>query len=132
MDAKYLDPKDASGKRIRKGALVRVVGMPDLSGIRSPGAQRQVRAVFRHIQGRCKKVRGFSRYGYLELFFRIRSGRNAGRHGVEIEPHLVLVQRGAGTPIRRSPKASNNRIERRVSDKVPSASMGARGAHAER
>jgi len=26
----------------------------------------------------------------------------------------------------------NNRIERRVNDKVPSSSMGARGAHAER
>ena len=26
----------------------------------------------------------------------------------------------------------NNRIERRVNDKVPSSSVGARGAHAER
>jgi hypothetical protein len=70
MATLYLTPKDARGRRIRKGARVRAVGVPDLSGIR-----------------------GFSRHGFAEIFFKIRSGRLAGWHGIEIEPNLLLAQR---------------------------------------
>jgi hypothetical protein len=93
METFYLAPKDARGRRIRKGMRVRVVGVPNLSGIRDPRARQTVEAVFRHIKGQCKKVRGFSRYGFAEIFFKIRAGRFAGWHGVEIEPTLLLVQR---------------------------------------
>jgi hypothetical protein len=91
MATLYLAPKDARGRRIRKGARVRIVGVPDLSGIRDPRARRSVEAVFRHIKG--KKVRGFSRHGFAEIFFKIRSGRLAGWHGIEIAPNLLLAQR---------------------------------------
>ena len=90
----YLAPKDARGRLIRKGSRVRIVGMPDLSGIRDPKARRHVAAVFQHVQGQCKKVRGFSRYGFAEIFFKIRrSGPLGGWHGIEIEPNLLLAQR---------------------------------------
>lgn len=88
-----LAPKDARGRTIRKGSRVRIVGVPDLSGIRDHRQRRIVEAVFQHLQGQCKKVRGFSRYGFAEIFFKIRDGRLAGWHGVEIEPRLLLAQR---------------------------------------
>ena len=89
----YLAPKDARGRTIRVGRRVRVAGMPDLSGIRDAEARREVTAVFRHVQGRCMKVHSFSRYGFVALHFKIRKGRLAGRHAIEIEPALLLVQK---------------------------------------
>ena len=86
--------RDASGKRITTGALVRVVGIPDLSGMVGR-ARANTAAVFQHIRGRCKRVSGFDKRGYVELSFQIRSGRLAGRHFVGIEPNLVLVQANA-------------------------------------
>jgi hypothetical protein len=91
---RHLKPADARGKLIREGSRVRVVGIPDLSGIKAAAARRDVERVFRHILGHCKTVAGFSRRGMVELVFRIRSGTQAGWHVVEIEPHLLLVQRG--------------------------------------
>ena len=94
MDTFYLAPKDARGRVIRKGSRVRIVGMPDLSGIRDPRARRHVERVFQHLQGQVKKVRGFSRYGFAEIFFKIRRrGPLGGWHGIEIEPKLLLAQR---------------------------------------
>ncbi len=92
MATLYLTPKAARGRRIRIGARVRIVGVLDLSGIRDPRARRSVEAVFRRVKGRCKKARGFSRHGFAEIFFKIRSGRLAGWHGIEIEPNHLLVQ----------------------------------------
>ena|SRR5258708_2204504 len=92
MDANALAPKDARGKRIRSGMAVRIVGEPDVSGIRSDKSRREVRAVFRHVRGQCKRVGGFSRYGFAEIFFRIRRGPLSGLHIIEIEPKLLLVQ----------------------------------------
>ena len=39
------------------------------------------------------KVHSFSRYGFVALHFKIRKGRLAGRHAIEIEPALLLVQK---------------------------------------
>jgi hypothetical protein len=39
------------------------------------------------------KVRSFSRYGFVDLHFKIRKGPLAGWHSVEIEPALLLVQK---------------------------------------
>ena len=89
----YLEPKDARGKRIRKGGSVRVVGIPDLAGLRDAASRRETTAVFKHVRGRVMKVRGFNQYGLAELFFRIREGRHAGWHGISIEPDLLLVQK---------------------------------------
>jgi hypothetical protein len=93
MDTPVLAPLDARGKRIRRGAIVRIVGLPDLSGIRSSKSRREVTAVFRHVRGQCKRVRGFSRYGFVEIFFRIRRGSLCGWHSIEIEPALLMVQK---------------------------------------
>jgi hypothetical protein len=87
-----LKPIDAKGWRIRKGDLVRIVGMPDLSSM-AKNSRREVEPVFRHIRGTCKRVRGFARYGFAEISFKIRAGRYAGWHSVEMEPGLLLVQR---------------------------------------
>jgi hypothetical protein len=86
-----LKPIDAKGRRIRKGDRVRIVGMPDLISM-SKNSRPEVESVFRHIRGTCKRVRGFTRYGFAEIFFKIRTGRHAGLHSVEIEPALLLVQ----------------------------------------
>ena len=73
---------------------MRIVGVPNLSGIRDPRERRHVEAVFRHVKGQCKKVRGFSPYGFVEIFFKIgKRGRLNGWHGIETEPNLLLVQR---------------------------------------
>ena len=91
----YLAPKDARGRLIRKGSRVRIVGMPDVSGIRDRRARRHVACVFQHLQGQIKKVRGFSRYGFAEISFKLRRrGPLGGWHGIEIEPKLLLAQRG--------------------------------------
>jgi hypothetical protein len=93
MEKPHFEPNDARGKRIRKDGRVRVVGLPDFSGIRDAAARRETTAVFKHVQGRVLKVRGFDQYGFAELFFKIRAGRNAGWHGIAIEPNLLLVQK---------------------------------------
>jgi hypothetical protein len=87
-----LKPIDARGQRIRIGDLVRVVGMPDLSTMHK-SARRNSKPVFLHLRGTRKRVQGFDRNGFAELFFRIRSGRHAGLHGVLIEPALLLRQK---------------------------------------
>jgi hypothetical protein len=87
-----LRPIDAKGKRIRKGDLVRIIGVPDLNSL-NKNSRREVEPVFRHIKGTCKRVNGFARYGCAEILFKIHNGRCAGLHIVEIEPHLLLVQR---------------------------------------
>jgi hypothetical protein len=84
-------PIDARGRKIRTGAMVRVVGLPDL-GSMHPQARRESGPVFRHLRGTCKRVRGFDQYGFVELQFRILRGRHSGWHSVAIEPHLLRVQ----------------------------------------
>jgi hypothetical protein len=87
-----LKPIDAKGRRIHKGDLVRIIGMPDLNSM-NKSSRREVEAVFRHIRGTCKRVHGFARYGFAEIVFKIRAGCHAGWHSVEIEPELLMVQR---------------------------------------
>jgi len=84
-------PLDANGKRINKGDLVRIVDMPDLSGMDVKG-RRLCEPVFQHIRGKCKRVVDFDDFGCAELFFTIRSGRRRGMHSVAIEPSLLLRQ----------------------------------------
>jgi hypothetical protein len=80
--------KDVDGQTVRKGNIVRVLGIPDLSGMRDP-YRRETEAVFRHILGSRKKVEGFDQFGCAILVFGIRSGPHAGSHSVAIEPHLI-------------------------------------------
>lgn len=93
MAAFYLKPVDARGRRIQEGDVVRVIGMPDLSTVHAEG-RAEVEAVFLHLRGKCKRVAEFNRYGFVELFFKIRAGPLAGWHSVAIEPNLLLRQKG--------------------------------------
>lgn len=80
--------KDANGEALRKGDLVRVLGIPDLRGMNSP-FREETEAVFRHIVGTYKRVRGFDQFGCAILGFRITKGKHAGNHSVAIEPNLI-------------------------------------------
>ena len=80
--------KDVDGRTVRKGDVVRVLGIPDLSGMRDP-YRKETAAVFAHITGTRKKVHGFDQFGCAILVFGITSGPNAGSHSVAIEPHLI-------------------------------------------
>jgi hypothetical protein len=86
-----LPPVDARGRRVLAGSRVRVVGLPDLTGMKQPD-RRNSEAVFRHILGACKRVSGFDQYGCAEIFFAIRRGPSRGLHSVALEPFLLLVQ----------------------------------------
>jgi hypothetical protein len=85
-------PVDIAGARIRKGAVVHIVGVPDLSGM-SAGGIKESLPIFRYLVGKYKRVAGFNPYGFVELSFRIRKGRNRGWHSVEIEPFHLRIRR---------------------------------------
>jgi hypothetical protein len=68
-----LKPIDAKGTRIHKGDLVRIVGTPDLNSMHKD-SRREAEPLFRHIRGTCKRARGFARYGFAEIVFKIRTG----------------------------------------------------------
>jgi hypothetical protein len=87
-----MPPRDSTGVVIRKGDVVRVLSVPDLSGMR-PRARRDSRAVFEHILGTYKRVVAFNELGWPELSFRILHGACAGLHTVWIEPELLRVRR---------------------------------------
>lgn len=89
---------DRTGVKIRIGATVRVVGVPDLSGLTRTG-RAEVLAVFRYLLGRYRKVVDFDDrgIGLVWLDCRIRNGPYAGLHTVWIEPWLLRVRRRAAT-----------------------------------
>jgi hypothetical protein len=89
---KRLSPKDATGHSIRVGDIVRIVGVPDLSGMSSK-RRRESLPVFEHLVGTYKRVTEFDELGHAWLRFRIRSGRHRGYHAVGIEPYLLRVRR---------------------------------------
>ena len=97
-----LPPLDRDGRRVRVGARVRIVGVPNLSGMRLPD-RRTTAAVFRHISGTYRRVSGFDRYGCAEIFFAIRRGRCQGLHSVAIEPYLLLVPSSRPHPATKAP-----------------------------
>ena len=85
-------PRDATGRVIRTGDVVKVLGVPHLSRM-SHRAHRASRRVFTHIIGTYKRVAGFNEIGWVELSFRILHGPDAGLHTVWIEPGLLRVRR---------------------------------------
>src|SRR5918998_45202 len=87
--------KDASGERVRVGDTVRIVGVPDLTGM-SPECLAESLPVFRHLVGKYKRVREFDEHGLAWLGFRIRAGPHAGLHSVAIEPWLLRRRRACG------------------------------------
>jgi hypothetical protein len=104
-----IPPIDARGHRVLAGSRVRVVGVPDLTGMKQRD-RRSSEAVFRHILGTCKRVSSFDQYGCAEIFFAIRNGASRGLHSVALEPFLLLVQSKAD---RRRAKASRSSARKR-------------------
>jgi len=80
--------KDVDGRAVRKGDIVRVLGIPDLTGMREP-YRRETEAVFKRITGTRQKVHGFDHSGSAILVFGIRGGPHTGMHSVAIESHLI-------------------------------------------
>jgi hypothetical protein len=88
-----LQPKDRSGVNLKIGDRVRVVGVPNLSGMSNQGMAESL-PVFQYLVGKYKRISAFGKYGHVELNFFIPNGTLRGRHVVEIEPHLLhLPQR---------------------------------------
>ncbi len=88
-------PFDATGRRIKVGDMVRIIGVPDLSGM-NPGPRAESLPVFEHLVGRYKRVQEFDEYGFAEFYFRIRSDPVRQSHFVWIEPHLLRLKRTRG------------------------------------
>jgi hypothetical protein len=89
---KRVQRKDVSGERVSVGDVVRVIGVPDLSGM-SPESRAESLPVFEHLVGRYKRVEEFDEFGMAWLRFKIRKGPHAGYHMVGIEPYLLRVRR---------------------------------------
>ena len=86
-------PIDATGEPLAIGDTVRVVGVPDLSGMH-PDGRAESQPVFEHLVGRYYRIHEFDEYGHAWLRLRIRRGACAGYHGVAVEPHLLRKRRG--------------------------------------
>jgi hypothetical protein len=88
---KRLKRRDVAGERLRVGDLVRIIGVPDLSGM-SPDCRAESLPVFKHLVGTYKRVAEFDEFGLAWLRFKIRKGPHAGYHSVGIEPYLLKVR----------------------------------------
>lgn len=91
-------PLDRNGKPIQLGDLVRIVGVPDLSGMTPDGIAESL-PVFQHLLGTYRRVRGFDAYGCAELCLVLHQRDGVrGRHTVWIEPWLLHVPQRRSRP----------------------------------
>lgn len=93
---KRLPRKDVLGTPIRVGDVVRIVGVPDLSGM-SAACRAESLPVFEHLVGTYKRIEEFDEYNNAWLRFKIRKGPSAGYHMVGIEPYLLKLHRTANS-----------------------------------
>jgi hypothetical protein len=97
-------PFDRNGRRIKIGDYVRIVGVPNLSGM-SPDSIAECLPAFEYLVGKYKRITAFDEYGCAEFGFRMQhpNGKR-GRHFVWIEPFLLHVPqpRSNATSKRRS------------------------------
>ena len=89
---KRLRRNDLAGRPLKVGDMVRVIGIPDLSGM-SAECRAESLPVFEYLVGKYKRVAEFDELGYAWLRFKIRTGPNAGYHAVGIEPDLLRLRR---------------------------------------
>ena len=82
------DRLDRDGRRLKPGDRVRVLEVPDLSGM-AKRPQAETARVFKHLLGTYKRIGSFDNLGFARISFRISSGALKGRHEVGIEPHLL-------------------------------------------
>ncbi len=81
-------PCDRDGRRLKVGDVVRVVGVPELSGM-TEASRRDCLPVFRHLVGTYRTIAGFDALGFAEIFLRISNGSKQGMHWVTLEPYLL-------------------------------------------
>ena len=84
--------RDVAGERLQVGDVVRVIGVPDLSGM-SAECRAESIPVFEHLVGTYKRIDEFDEYNMAWLWFRIQKGPHAGYHSVGIEPYLLKARR---------------------------------------
>ena len=91
-------PADRNGQRIKIGDSVRIVGVPDLSGM-SKDCLAESLPVFQYLVGKYKRVMGFDEYGCAEFSF-IMYHRDAERgwHTVWVEPFLLHIPQSRSNP----------------------------------
>jgi hypothetical protein len=92
---KRLQRKDVTGESIKVGDIVRVIGVPNLTGM-SPECRAESRPVFEYLLGKYKRVEEFDQFGMAWLRFKIRKGPHSGYHSVGIEPYLLRLRRATG------------------------------------
>ena len=74
---------------IRINDIVKVIGIPDLSGM-SKECIKESLPIFKYLCGKTKKVTGIDKQnGLIELSFRILKGKNKGLHSIFIEAFLL-------------------------------------------
>jgi hypothetical protein len=81
-------PKDRTGRLLRAGDLVRIVGVPSLKGMSESGIAESL-PVFRYLRGKSVRIDSFNDIGMAWLNFAIPAGKYKGWHGVAIEPRLL-------------------------------------------
>ncbi len=89
---KRLPRRDVNGVRLKVGDIVRVIGVPDLSGMAAE-YRAESPPVFEHLVGRYKRIEEFDEFGSAWMRFQIRKGPQAGSHSVGIEPYLLKSRR---------------------------------------
>jgi len=84
-------PFDRNGKTIMVGDVVRIVGVPDLSGISQDCLAKSL-PVFQYLVGKYKRVCGFNECGLAEFSFTMHNANGKrGLHSVWIEPFLLHI-----------------------------------------
>jgi hypothetical protein len=81
-------PKDRTGRRLRPGDVVGVVGVPSLKGMSAQGIAES-KPVFRYLRGKSARIDSFNDLGMAWLNFAIPAGKYKGWHGVAIETRYL-------------------------------------------
>ena len=81
-------PKDRTGRHLRAGDLVRIVGVPSLKGMSATGIAESL-PVLRYLKGKSVRIDSFNDIGLAWLNFAIPAGKYKGWHGVAIESRLL-------------------------------------------
>ena len=97
---------DSTGHQLNVGDMVRIVGMPDLSGMSAEG-MAESEPLFRYLVGKYKTITAFGSYGHAEINFRIKEDDTWSSHMVSLEPQLLRKRR------HRTPNSSVRGIPRR-------------------
>jgi hypothetical protein len=84
--------KDIAGNVLKIGDTVRVIGVPDLSGM-VPECRAESEPVFRSLVGKYRKIKAFDSTGgvepWAEIEFRIKTDGEWHTHWVYLEPTLL-------------------------------------------